>query len=888
MSKTIQRHHYQPYPYRIPKLSLEFDLDIVKTHIRSRFTVFTEQPGSLLTLDGEDLSLEHIYVDGERLNTDQYQLDNKQLCIPLNNKKHLIEIHSSCSPAKNTSLMGLYQSGQQLFTQCEAEGFRRITWFADRPDVLSQYSVTLSADKSQFPYLLSNGNLIEQRDLPNGRHQALWQDPFAKPAYLFAVVAGDFDCREEHVTTASGRNVLLQLFSDKGDYDKTDWAMQCLINSLRWDESRFGLELDLERYMVVSAADFNMGAMENKGLNVFNAAYVLAQPDSTTDQSYRDIEAVIGHEYFHNWTGNRVTCRDWFQLSLKEGLTVFRDQEFSADMLANGLDGTAAQSAKAVKRIDDVSILKLAQFPEDSGPMAHPIRPNSYEEISNFYTATIYEKGAEVIRMFHTLLGEDGFQAAMKRYFQRFDGQAITCDDFIAVMNEQYQQQNPEQNLDSFANWYEQAGTPTVKLSLHYDADTQTATIDMSQTNPPVGIELQQANLTKPALLIPFKLAFLSANGQPQNVSHQQQNQHEFMLRLEQSQQRFVFKEVQQEPVLSLLRDFSAPVYLEYERPLSELITLAKYDDNAFARWQTIQELILKTVLASDNAQRERLTQALVDIWQTLLQDTRLSTAYLSRILALPSARQLLVQQFPMNPKAIEIAHNQLQKHLATFFTNEWLTLYQHHHTTSPEYSPDAIAAGQRALKNLALEQLAIAQHPEAIALAQAQYKQATNMTDQWAALRVIVHYGDSTTRQSTLDAFYHQWQNNALVIDRWFSVQATAPYFDTTQALQLQQHADFSLRNPNRARALIFQFCTNNITHIHHETGYDFWHDQVLALDALNPEISARLCRLFDNWANYAEPARSQLKQRFLSLAKQPTVSANVAEIVNKALTIE
>lgn len=888
MSKSIQRDHYQAYPYRIPKLSLHFDLDLEKTTIQSQFNVFTDQPGTPLILDGEELILEQIYVDGVALNKEQYKINDKQLCIFLQNAEHAIEIHSSCSPAKNTSLMGLYQSGAQLFTQCEAEGFRRITWFADRPDVLSQYSVTLRADKALFPYLLSNGNLVTQTELPNQRHQAIWEDPFAKPSYLFAVVAGDFDCREEKVTTASGKEVLLQIYSDKGDYDKTAWAMQSLINSLRWDESRFGLELDLERYMVVSAADFNMGAMENKGLNVFNAAYVLAQPESTTDQSYRDIEAVIGHEYFHNWTGNRVTCRDWFQLSLKEGLTVFRDQEFSADMLASGLDGTAAQSAKAVKRIDDVSVLKLAQFPEDAGPMAHPIRPNSYEEISNFYTATIYEKGAEVIRMFHTLLGETGFQAAMKQYFERFDGQAITCDDFIGVMNEQFQAQNPGQNLDTFARWYEQAGTPTVKLSLQYDANNQTATLDITQSNPAVGIELQQKDVIKKPLLIPFKLAFLSADGQPLPVTHQAQSQHEFMLRLDQAHQQFVFTQVEQPPVLSLLRDFSAPVHVIYERPLSELSILAQHDDNAFARWQTIQALVLRTVLESEPSEREQLTQILIDTWQVLLESNTLSKAYLSRALALPSVRQLLVQQQPMNPKAIEAAHEQLQTRLATHFSAQWYELYQKNSSSDSTYSTDALAAGQRALKNLALEQLALAQHPEAMALAQQQFQSASNMTDQWAALRTVVHYAEAATRQTTLEAFYEQWQHNALVIDRWFSVQATAPYFDTAQALQLQQHPDFTLRNPNRARALIFQFCTNNITHIHHESGYDFWQDQVLALDALNPEISARLCRLFDNWAHYAEPARSQLQQRLLALAKQPTLSANVAEIVHKALTIE
>ena len=889
MSQSILRSDYSPYPYDIPHLHLRFDLDIYQTVVQSHFKVHTTQATTPLVLNGENLELLDIWVDGEKLEKHQYHLDQEQLIIPLQNTEHLIEIKSCCEPSKNSTLMGLYQSGQQLFTQCEAEGFRRITWFADRPDVLSRYTVELHGDKTQFPYLLSNGNLVNQAKHPNNQHSALWEDPFPKPSYLFAVVAGDFDCREEKIHTASGREVLLQLFSDKGDYDKTAWAMECLINSLRWDEQRFGLELDLDRYMVVSAADFNMGAMENKGLNVFNAAYVLAQPESTTDQSYRDIEAVIGHEYFHNWTGNRVTCRDWFQLSLKEGLTVFREQAFSADRLAAGLDGTAAASAESVKRIDDVSLLRLAQFPEDSGPMAHPIRPNSYQEISNFYTATIYEKGAEVIRMFHTLLGETGFQAALKNYFSYFDGQAITCDDFMQVMDQQYQRQNPGADLQLFKGWYEQAGTPSVKVQLHYDALKKTATIELSQSNPAVGIELLNHPLVeKKPLLIPFAIAFFDQQGNKQRVSHEAKQTHSFMLRLEQANQRFVFENVNQPPVLSLLRDFSAPITVDYSRPLEELVILAKHDDNAFARWQAIQDLANLCFFADNTAAQEQYHQALEQVWQQLLEPNEMSAAYLSRALSLPTVRQLLALQRPMDPKSIQNTHQQLEYRLATRFTDSWLRLYHQHHSQNTDYSPDAVSAGARTLKNLALKQLFLAQHPESQSLALQQYQQATNMTDQWGAFQLLVHYGDPETRQQILQDFYKQWQHNALVIDRWFSVQATAPYFDVAQALQLQQHPDFSLRNPNRARALIFQFCTNNIAHIHSAAGYDFWRDHVLALDQLNPEISARLCRVFDNWAQYIAPLSSQLQQRLQSIAAHPALSANVMEITHKALTIE
>lgn len=889
MNLSTLRNEYVSYPYAIPNLQLQINLDLYQTVIRSRFQVHTSKPGTPLILDGEALTLCGIWIDGIKLSTNQYQLNDKKLCIELDQTSHLVEIENYCEPIQNTTLMGLYQSGKNLFTQCEAEGFRRITWFADRPDVLSRYTVELIGDKLQFPHLLSNGNLTSYTDLGNGMHQAIWEDPFAKPSYLFAVVAGDFDCREETITTISGREVLLQVYSDKGDNPKTAWAMQSLINALRWDEQRFALELDLDRYMIVSAADFNMGAMENKGLNVFNAAYVLAQPETTTDQSYRDIEAVIGHEYFHNWTGNRVTCRDWFQLSLKEGLTVFRDQEFSADMIAQGLKGAAAASAKAVKRIDDVSVLRLAQFPEDMGPMAHPIRPNSYEEISNFYTATIYEKGAEVIRMVHTLLGELGFQTALKQYFSKFDGQAITCDDFLAVMDQQYQLQFPDKNLARFTSWYEQAGTPQVEVQLQYDQNSQTATLTLKQSNPPVGIELlEHPPVLKKPLLIPFKLGFLDLQGQTQQVSLDGKLAQEFMLPFEQEEQQFIFTGVAQCPVLSLLRDFSAPVLIHFHQTIESLVTLAKHDVNAFSRWQAIQALASQTILTAVKQPDAKLQEALLEVWQHLLLCSDLSAAYLSRALALPTVRNLLAQERLIDPLAIQKAHHRVESLLSHQLMPLWRTLYDNHQTNEKGYSPDAASAGSRALKNLALKQLAIAAHPEWIKLAQKQYQQATNMTDQWGAFHVLVHYADQLTRTTVLNDFYTQWQKNALVIDRWFSVQATAPYFDVEQALVLQNHPDFTLRNPNRARALIFQFCTNNIANIHTESGYAFWHDQVLALDALNPEISARLCRTFDNWSHYVEPLRTLLQQRLQSIAKHPKLSANVNEIVHKALTIE
>ena len=495
---TIFRQDYAPYPYRLPQVRLEFDLAAESTRVRSelRFEPAPDTaPGTPLVLQGEDLELVEVRLDGRPLAADEYQMGDGTLSLipPGHGKPFTIGVVSLCRPADNTTLMGLYVSGDKLFTQCEAQGFRRITWFPDRPDVMARFEVLLRADPAAYPLLLSNGNLIEQAGLPDGRHQALWRDPHPKPCYLFALVAGDFDCIERTETTHSGREVLLQVYSDKGYREQTRWALDCLANALHWDERRFGLELDLDRFMVVAARDFNMGAMENKGLNIFNAAYVLADPATATDAAYRGIEAVIGHEYFHNWTGNRVTCRDWFQLSLKEGLTVFRDQEFSADMLAEGLPPAEAASARAVKRIDDVHTLRLAQFPEDAGPMAHPIRPDSYQEIGNFYTATVYEKGAEVIRMQHTLLGEAGFRAGMDEYFRRHDGQAVTCDDFVDAMESVYAQQHPGQDFAVFRRWYAQAGTPRVRVRSAYDPATRACRITLEQYCAPAGLEARQS-----------------------------------------------------------------------------------------------------------------------------------------------------------------------------------------------------------------------------------------------------------------------------------------------------------------------------------------------------------------------------------------------------------
>jgi len=603
IAPAIHRRDYQPFPWLIPHTHLHFELDARSTRVRSVLEVapgvesIDANASAPLVLNGEQLALESIVLNGRVLSPHEYQLSAHTLTLHPPAAGATLEITGTCSPETNSMLMGLYVSGKSLFTQCEAEGFRRITWFADRPDVMSRYTVTLQADKTRYPVLLSNGNLISTRDLADNRHEAVWQDPFPKPCYLFALVAGQFDCRETTIQTRSGRNALLQIYSDPGTRDKTEWALQCLERAVKWDEARFGLELDLDRFMIVAARDFNMGAMENKGLNVFNSSYILADADSATDTSFEAIESVIGHEYFHNWTGNRVTCRDWFQLSLKEGLTVFRDQEFSADMMAAGLDSVQAASARAVKRMDDVTALRVAQFPEDAGPMAHPIRPDSYQEIGNFYTATVYEKGAEVIRMLHTLLGEDTFQAGMREYFRRHDGQAVTCDDFVDAMQAAWQAQDGTKNLEVFRRWYEQAGTPQVCVKLDYDAGQQRCTLTLAQSNPPAGLEKQQTDLHKPPLHIPFTLGLLDQDGQSIALSGEQTA----TLELTETEQRWTFENIRAKPVPSLLHGFCAPVRVRYAYADAELALLCQHSTDPFARWEAGQTLATRQMLALVN-----------------------------------------------------------------------------------------------------------------------------------------------------------------------------------------------------------------------------------------------------------------------------------------------
>ena len=900
---TVHRTDYQPFPFHIPNVALTFDLDAQATRVISSLTVKRREDAPQncpLTLDGEDIEFVSLKIDGQLCEPARYMVNDKGLTVfdlPLACK---LEIECINHPAMNTSLMGLYVSGQSLFTQCEAEGFRRITYFADRPDVMSTYSVTLRSKREQYPVLLSNGNLIDETILDDGRHQCRWHDPFPKPCYLFALVAGEFDLREQQAYTGSGKAVTLQIYSDPGTYDRTEWAMQSLERSVHWDERRFGLELDLDRFMIVAARDFNMGAMENKGLNIFNAAYVLADPETATDANYQAIEAVIGHEYFHNWTGNRVTCRDWFQLSLKEGLTVFRDQEFTADMLAEGLDDLAAQSARAVKRIDDVIMLRSAQFPEDAGPMAHPIRPESFEEISNFYTATVYEKGAEVIRMMHTLLGEEIFQKGMKEYFRRHDGQAVTCDDYVAALEWAWQQQQPHRDLQVFRRWYSQAGTPHVRVTLAHAGERTILTL--AQHCDLVGVE-KSSGLVKQPFHIPLRIGAIGADGQPRTLTVRThctddamnlQTGQSVLLELTQAQQSWEIEGLSATDILSLNRGFSAPVELDYEYRNEQLAALAQHDPDAWARWQAMQMLFTRYLLGKANStatasENAALLAMVLKGCHATLADSALDQAYATRLLSLPTDKYLLQQMQAMDPLSLARTKHELETTLGEQLA-EALTECVNQCAVGAEFDASPDAAGKRALRNLALSWLNLAGSEQAKSLAASQYDAASNMTDRMGALRALLLHPQRDERvNSALAHFYERFENDALVVDKWFAIQATAPTTTLQTVAQLLEHPAFVYRNPNRLRALVFQFCLNNPLgfHVPDGSGYRFWAEQVRRIDQANPEVAARLARALDHWAHHVEPLKSHMQTALKSVAEAPSLSGNTLEIVTKALTL-
>ncbi|MCZ2103518.1 MAG: aminopeptidase N [Burkholderiales bacterium] len=893
---AIHRLDYAPPAYWIDTVDLTFDLDPAKTRVLNKMRVRRnpDAPAQPLRLDGEELNLARVLVNGAGTS---FKLEGGQLVLenlPEGDAPFELEIFTTCAPAKNTQLSGLYVSGDTFFTQCEAEGFRRLTYFLDRPDVMASYSVLLRADKAACPVLLSNGNLVEQGALPEGRHFARWQDPHKKPCYLFALVAGKLVAREQQIISRAGQPHLLQVYVRPGDLGKTEHAMNSLMASIAWDEARFGLSLDLERFMIVATSDFNMGAMENKGLNIFNTKYVLASEATATDADFAHIESVVGHEYFHNWTGNRVTCRDWFQLSLKEGLTVFRDQEFSQDM-------AGSPSARAVKRIEDVRVLRTAQFPEDAGPMAHPVRPDSYVEINNFYTVTIYEKGAEVVRMQHNLVGREGFARGMKLYFERHDGQAVTCDDFAQAMADANPASPLALHLDGFKRWYSQAGTPRVRAEGAYDAATQRYTLTLTQSCPAT-----PGQPDKQPFVIPVELGLLAQDGSALPLQLEGEAAPGALSRtvvLQDQRLTLSFVNVPSAPVPSLLRGFSAPVILECDYSDAELLTLLAHDSDAFNRWEASQRLALRiaTQAIADSAlstgaegqiDAKILPASYIEAMRSVLRHPGLDAAFKELVLTLPSETYIAEQLDVVDPQRVHAVREAMRQELATALQADWAWAWEQHQHTGA-YRPDAASAGRRALAGLALAMLCLAARTSGDTVwpgkAYQRFKDAGNMTDRFNALSALVASGHALA-QPALARFHQLFKDDALVIDKWFALQAGSPDRGGNVlplVRQLMQHPQFSLKNPNRARSLIFSYCNANPGAFHRQdaAGYVFWSERVVELDAINPQVAARLARALDRWSKLAEPWRTAAREAIARVAARPDLSNDVREVVTRAL---
>ena len=887
---AIQRADYSPLAWRVERIDLHFCLEPEATVVTSRMHCVRDERVATapLSLFGEAIELLSLRIDGAEPAPGVVSTTAGGMNLAVAGAAVDVEIVSRINPAANTTLSGLYLSRGGFFTQCEAEGFRRITYFPDRPDAMARFTVTLEADAATCPVLLSNGNLIEQGVLDGGRHYARWEDPFPKPSYLFALVAARLVALERRVKTASGREVLLQVWVEDGNLDRTQHAIDSLIHSMRWDEEVFGLELDLDRFMIVAVSDFNMGAMENKGLNIFNAKYVLAKPDTATDADYEHIESVVAHEYFHNWTGNRVTCRDWFQLTLKEGLTVFRDQQFSADMLAAAAGDAGAASARAVKRIDDVRVLRAAQFPEDAGPMAHPIRPERYQEINNFYTATVYEKGAEVIRMLHTLLGAEGFRNGMDLYFSYHDGQAVTCDDFVDCMAEAN-----SYDLDQFMLWYSQAGTPRVKAAGAWDAASGSYTLTLSQHTPPTPGQADKA-----PLVIPVAVGLIGPDGNDLPLSVDGENHGGATTRvlvLAEAEQTFRFVGLAAEPVPSVLRGFSAPVILELDESDERLAFRMAHDADAFNRWDAAQRYAERVILAlaADAAAGRALALpvAFAQAFGALLNDAGLDPAFRAQAAALPSETYLLERMEPADPASLRAALMYMTRELGKGLAQDWLAIGAAMEVPG-EYRYHPGDAGRRALANLALKYLAAAGVREGLARAEAQFARFGNMTEGFGALAALVQSA-SPVREAALSRFHERYRDDALVLDKWFALQAAAWRWDATAAPVLERvralmdDAAFSLANPNKVYALLGSFFRANPAEFHAPdgSGHAFWADQVIALDGRNPQVAARMARALENWRRFTPALRQSIRAQIARVAATPGLSPDVAEIVGKAL---
>ncbi|NUB07824.1 aminopeptidase N [Azospirillum sp. Vi22] len=875
--KAIRLQDYRPPAHLIDTVDLFFDLGEDVTTVRAQLGLrrnpARDDAAALpLTLDGQRLELVSLALNGQPLGDADYTVTPDHLTVHSVPETFTLETVVRIKPQENTALEGLYKSSGNFCTQCEAEGFRKITYFADRPDVMARYTTTITADKARYPVLLSNGNLIESGDLPDGRHRAVWEDPFPKPCYLFALVAGTLVHQEDRFRTASGRDVTLRIYVEPGNEDKVDHAMRSLIKSMRWDEEVFGLEYDLDIFNIVAVGDFNMGAMENKSLNVFNTKYILAKPETATDQDFLGIEAVVAHEYFHNWTGNRVTCRDWFQLSLKEGLTVFRDQEFSSDM-----------NSRAVKRIADVQRLRTVQFPEDSGAMAHPVRPDSYVEINNFYTPTVYDKGSEVIRMYHTLLGPQGFRKGMDLYFQRHDGQAVTCDDFAAAMSDA-----TGVDLTQFKRWYRQAGTPELDVSGAYDETAKTYRLTVRQTVPPT-----PGQPVKEPMHIPLVMGLLGPDGAdlPLRLAGEAEAAGTSRtLHITQAEQTFDFVDVPARPVPSLLRGFSAPVKLRADLTDGDLTFLMANDSDAFNRWeagQTLATRLLLSLVADRQAGRElALPQSFIDAVGAILKEADQDPAFAAQALVLPTESYLGTQMEVIDPDAIHTVREFARRRLAEALRPGWLDTHRRNAGNEP-FSVDAAAIGRRALKNLCLAYLMALEDEEALGLCLGQYRGAQAMTDVMAALQFLSN-SNAPERDEAIAAFYERWKGEALVVDKWFSVQATSHRPDALERVTtLLAHPAFEIRNPNKVYALIGGFAGGNPVRFHDTSGagYRFLANQVLRLDPMNPQVAARMVGPFSRLRRYDATRRALMKAELERIVATPGLSPDVFEVASKSL---
>jgi aminopeptidase N len=849
-----RREDYRPPDWLVPDIALDFDLSPAKTRVSATLTVTRNGEHTRpLVLDGDGLKPLAIVVDGVAIN--DWQIDDGKLVIAIKGNTATIETEVEIAPETNTQLMGLYASGGLLCTQCEAEGLRRITFFPDRPDVLSRYTVRMTADKATCPVLLANGDNVANGDLPGGRHWAEWRDPHFKPCYLFALVAGDLKANRDSFTTMSGRKVDLGIWVREADVPKTAHAMAALKTAMAWDEQVYGREYDLDVFNIVAVDDFNFGAMENKGLNIFNSRYILADPDTATDMDYDGILGVVAHEYFHNWSGNRVTCRDWFQLSLKEGFTVFRDQSFSAD-----------QGSAAVKRIEDVRLLRAAQFPEDSGPLAHPIRPDSYMEIGNFYTATVYNKGAEVIRMLHTMLGADKFRAGSDLYFERHDGQAVTCEDFVKAMEDA-----SGTDLTKFRLWYEQAGTPKVKAELRHSGTT--ATLALTQSVP-----LTPGQPDKKPMPLPLDLALFDRK------SGTKRAQQLFVFDNEEAE--LTFEGFDTPPILSINRNFSAPITIEADRSAADLAFLSGHDDDPFGRYEAMQQLMLDTlVMAVASGQADHA--AVIDAVGNTLTDPALDPAFIADTVLLPSESFIGDQMLIVDPEAIAIARENLRADLATSHLAKWRENFARLRADRFEYSP--AAKGARRLRNLSLGYISAAgaaHAPDAAALAFEQFNTADNMTDRLAALGSLTN-GNAEERIAALDIFYQRYRDNPLVLDKWFSTQAFSARHDTLEAVvQLLAHPDYTLSNPNRVRSVIGAFSYNQRWfHRADGAGYALLADQIIALDPINPQTAAKMVPPLGRWRRFGESRQTLMKVQLERIASAKCVSKDVYEQASKSL---